>query len=61
MREDLLDIEKATRRASGLTQQLLAFSRKQVIVPVVVELNALVEGTKRLLERLIGEDVELAV
>jgi len=42
-----------------LTRQLLAFSRRQVIQPVVVSLNTIVSETETLLRRLIGEDVEL--
>jgi CheY-like chemotaxis protein len=54
-------ILKATDRAASLTKQLLAFSRKQVISPVVLDLNATVNEAARMLERLIGEDVELRV
>jgi CheY-like chemotaxis protein len=48
----------AGRRAAALTSQLLAFSRKQVLQPVVVDLNALVSGMREMLSRLIGEHVE---
>lgn len=59
---DLMEqIEKAGERASLLTRQLLAFSRKQVLQPVVVNLNALVTEMEKMLGRLIGEDVDLAV
>jgi len=51
----------AVDRAAGLTSQLLTFSRKQIVVPTVVNLNALVADTSKLLRRLIGEDVRLAV
>ncbi len=54
--EALLD---AARRASALTRQLLAFSRRQVLSPRVVELNDVVGGIEQMLRRLIGEDVEL--
>ncbi len=57
---DLAEIEKAAERAAGLTQQLLAFSRRQVLQPRVLDLDAVVEGMKRMLQRLIGEDVKLA-
>jgi PAS domain S-box-containing protein len=58
-RVDLIGIKQAAERAAGLTHQLLAFSRKQVLQPKVLDLNALVNGTDQLLRRVIGEDVEL--
>jgi two-component system cell cycle sensor histidine kinase/response regulator CckA len=58
-RADLLEIQRATQRAAELTGQLLAFSRKQVVDPVVVDLNQLLLGSMRILERLIGEDVQV--
>ncbi|HKP56134.1 MAG TPA: response regulator [Polyangiales bacterium] len=56
----LSEILNASRRASGLTNQLLAFSRKQIIAPVVLDLNELLHKVTRMIERLIGEDIELA-
>jgi len=53
------EILKAGERAAALTQQLLAFSRRQVMVVQVVDLNEVVADTERMLRRLIGEDVEL--
>ena len=53
------EIQKAGERAAGLTRQLLAFSRKQVIEVKEVDLNAVVKDAERMLRRLIGEDVEL--
>ncbi len=53
------EISKAASRASALTRQLLAFSRKQVLQPKVLELNGVVVGMQKMLCRLIGEDVEL--
>jgi len=52
-------IEQTATRAAGLTRQLLAFSRQQVVEPKVLDLNATVTGTVRMLRRLLGEDVEL--
>lgn len=52
-------ILEAADRASAVTRQLLAFSRKQVMAPRVVPLNSLVADTEKLLRRLIGEDIEL--
>jgi signal transduction histidine kinase/response regulator RpfG family c-di-GMP phosphodiesterase len=52
-------VVKAGERAVALTGQLLAFSRKQVLQPTAVDLNALVDGMRPMLSRLIGEDVDL--
>ncbi len=56
---DLLEIEKAATRSRDLTAQLLAFSRKQIISPKVVNLNALIAETQKTITRLIGEDIDL--
>lgn len=53
------EILKTAQRGSTLTHQLLAFSRKQVLQPSIVSINALVLNMERLLKRLIGEDIEL--
>jgi two-component system, cell cycle sensor histidine kinase and response regulator CckA len=53
------EVRKAAERATALTRQLLAFSRRQVMQPRVLDLNAIVMDMKQLLDRLIGEDVEL--
>ena len=58
-RQDLGEIRKAAQRASTLTRQLLAFSRQQVLQPVVLSLNDLVQDIEKMLVRLIGEDVQL--
>lgn len=58
-RTELSEIDRAAHRAADLTRQLLAFSRKQVLQPRVVNLNGIVSQTDKLLRRLIGEDVEL--
>jgi two-component system cell cycle sensor histidine kinase/response regulator CckA len=55
------EVIKAADRASSLTRQLLAFSRKQVLSPVVFNAGDLVHDTTKMLKRLIGEDVELKV
>ena len=58
-REDLVEIRKAAVDAAGLTRQLLAFSRQQVLEPRMLDLNTIVSGAGNLLKRLIGEDVGL--
>jgi two-component system, cell cycle sensor histidine kinase and response regulator CckA len=57
--DDLEQILKASSDAASLTRQLLAFSRQQVIAPRLVILEDVVLGTRKMLRRLIGEDVEL--
>jgi PAS domain S-box-containing protein len=57
---DLRQIEKAARRSADLTRQLLAFARKQTIIPKVLDLNETVEEALKMLRRLIGEDIQLA-
>jgi len=53
------EIKKAGEHVAGLTKQLLAFSRKQVIEPRPLDINTIVTDAKRMLHRLIGEDIEL--
>jgi len=60
LRGDLDEIRAAGERAAALTRQLLAFSRRQMLQPQVVDLNAIVRQMEKLLRRLISEDVELA-
>jgi two-component system, cell cycle sensor histidine kinase and response regulator CckA len=59
LRRELEEIYKAGTRAASLTSQLLAFSRKQVIQPVSLNLNVIVADMGKMLRRLIGEDIEL--
>lgn len=54
-----VEIAKAGHRAAALTRQLLGFSRKQVIQPVVLDLNATTSELEKMLRRVIGEDIEL--
>lgn len=59
LRRSVEAIRSATNRASSLTMQLLAFSRKQVVAPKILDLNASVREIEKLLHRVIGEDIEL--
>jgi two-component system, cell cycle sensor histidine kinase and response regulator CckA len=61
LRASVDQILKAGRRASSLTRQLLAFSRQQVLEPKLLTLNAVVSDMEKMLHRLIGEDIELAI
>ena len=61
LRRDLLEIQAAGDRAASLTRQLLAFSRRQMLQPQVVNINTLVTQLEKLLHRLIAEDVELTI
>jgi PAS domain S-box-containing protein len=59
LRRNVEVIKSASDRAASLTRQLLAFSRKQVLQPKVLDLNDVVVDTNKLLRRLIGEDIDL--
>jgi len=59
--QDVLEIQGSATRAAELTRQLLAFSRKQMITPVLLDLNAVVEGTQKILRHLIGEDIRIVL
>lgn len=58
---DLEEIKKAAERAAELTRQLLAFSRKQLLQPRVVDLNRTLDEVEPLLRRLIGEDIQIRI
>jgi two-component system cell cycle sensor histidine kinase/response regulator CckA len=60
LREDLEEIDKAANRATSLTQQLLTFSRKEVIRPRILDLNAVISDTEKMLRRLLREDIQFA-
>ena len=57
--DDLLQIKRAGVRAADLTRQLLAFSRKQMVEPRVINVNANVAAAHKMLQRLLGEDISL--
>jgi two-component system cell cycle sensor histidine kinase/response regulator CckA len=59
MREDMEEIRKAANRAANLTRQLLMFSRQQVVAPKIVDLNEVLTGVDKMLQRILGADVEL--
>ncbi len=58
-RDLLTEIHKAGKRAEKLTQQLLAYSRKQIMQPKVLDINARVADIKKMLHRMLGEDMEI--
>jgi len=58
-RDDLLAIQRASQSAANLTRQLLAFARKQMIAPRILDLNELILDMDQLLQRLIGENIQL--
>jgi len=59
LRPDLEEIRAAGERAASLTRQLLAFSRRQMLLPQLVDVNALVSSLEKLLRRLVSEQVEV--
>jgi hypothetical protein len=61
VREDVEHIQRAAERTAGITQQLLAFSRRQVLQPQVLDLNALVQRSEPILRRTLGERSRLVV
>ena len=58
---DIAEIQKAGARAGGLTRQLLAFSRKQIIEPTLLDLNLIATDMRAMVGRLIGEDVKVVL
>jgi two-component system, cell cycle sensor histidine kinase and response regulator CckA len=58
---DIAEIQEAGTRAAGLTRQLLAFSRKQIIEPTLLDMNVIVADMRAMLGRLIGEDVKVVL
>ncbi|MFW5989373.1 MAG: transporter substrate-binding domain-containing protein [Desulfosudaceae bacterium] len=59
LHDDLTEIFKAARRSIDITNQLLAFARRQTISPEIIDLNDTVEASLKMLRRLIGEEIEL--
>ena len=59
LRENLQEILKAGKRSADLTRQLMAFARKQTAAPKILDLNNTIAGTIKMLQRLIGEDIDL--
>jgi signal transduction histidine kinase len=61
LRADIEEIQKAGERAADLTRQLLTFSRQQVVLPKVLDLNHVIAGMEKMLGRLLGADVEVTL
>jgi len=59
LRDDLQEVKKAAERAAALTRQLLAFSRKQILQPVPLDLNHVATALEKMLRRILGEDIDL--
>lgn len=59
LRQDLLEVQRAARRAADLTQQMLAFSRKQVLRPRALDPADVLSGMETMIRRILGEDIEL--
>ncbi len=60
-RDPIDEIQRAAKRAASLTQQLLAFSRNQVLEPKILDLNAVIRDTQKMLGSLMGEHIEIAL
>jgi PAS domain S-box-containing protein len=61
MRDEVEQIRKAARRAADLTQQLLSFSRQQVLEPKVIDLNEVFVGMEKMFQRIIGVDIQMVL
>jgi signal transduction histidine kinase len=61
IRDDIMQVRRAGERATELTQQLLAFSRQQVLQPKVLDLNHVLRDMEKMLQRLLGEDIDLTL
>ena len=61
LRQHTRQVLNAVERSTGLIQQLLAFSRKQILSPRILDLNSVVDDTAKMIHRLIGEDIELVL
>ena len=61
LRPKIEEIKKAGQRGAALTRQLLVFSRQQVLEPKILNLNSVLEDVQKMLQRLIGEDIELVM
>ncbi|MEI9941127.1 MAG: response regulator [Pseudomonadota bacterium] len=61
IRDDILQVRRAGERATELTQQLLAFSRQQLLQPKVLDLNHVLREMEKMLRRLLGEDIDLSL
>ncbi len=61
LRQDVAEIRMAGERAASLTRQLLAFSRKQLLQPKVLDLNLVMDNMGKMLQRLIGSDIDLVI
>lgn len=59
LREDIEEIRNAAEKAADMTQQILAFSRKQSMQPRIIDLNETISGMSKILKRLIDEDIEM--
>jgi PAS domain S-box-containing protein len=60
LRDDVKEVAKASERALALTKQLLAFSRQQILQPRIMDLNESISGIQSMLQRLLGEGIELS-
>ena len=61
LRENTGQVLEAVERGAGLTGQMLAFSRKQIISPIVLDVNTVIDNTAKMLRRVIGEDIEFHI